>query len=131
MALTPFFNNVLMVLLLAGGVLIPIGDRHVLRLSGSGRGNNVPERRRRRDIRSGCRPDFGPGFWPECRRDEHCDIISGFIASGVGTSLIVGGIFGAAGVILLGAIGGFIWKIVQPPQNQPSRIQVRLCTETD
>jgi len=115
MALTPFFNNVLMVLLLAGAVLIPIG-------TGMYYGYLAPgEETMFQSVVGGALTGLVVGLILGAAFGLNAVVMStatsflGSLASGIGTSLILGGIFGAAGVIL-GAVGGLIWKIVQPSE---------------
>jgi hypothetical protein len=115
MALTPFFDRILMVLLLAGAVLIPIGV-------GMYYGYLAPgEETMFQSIAGGALSGLVAGIILGLAFGVNAAVMSaassflGSIASGVGTSLIVGGIFGAAGAIL-GAIGGVIWKLIQRPE---------------
>jgi hypothetical protein len=115
MALTPFFDNVLMVLLLAGAILIPIG-------TGMYYGYLAPgEETMFQSVVGGALSGLVVGLILGLAFGLNAFVMSaatsflGSVASGVGTSLIVGGIFGAVGAVL-GAIGGIIWKIIQRPE---------------
>jgi hypothetical protein len=115
MALTPFFNSVLMVLLVAGGILIPLG-------TGMYYGYLAPgEETMFQSVVGGAISGLivglilGIAFGLNAAVMSSASSFLGSLASGIGTSLIVGGIFGAVGAIL-GAIGGVIWKIVQPQE---------------
>jgi hypothetical protein len=114
-ALTPFFNNVLLVLLLAGIILVPLGG-------GLYYGYLAPgEETMSQSVLGGALSGLGAGIIVGLAFGLNAVVMSaagsflGSIASGVGTSLIAGGIFGAVGAIL-GAIGGIIWKVVQKPE---------------
>ena len=116
MSLTPFFDNVLMVLLLAGGILIPIG-------TGMYYGYLAPgEETMFQSIVGGTISGLivglilGMAFGLNAFVMSSATSFLGSVASGVGTTLVVGGIFGAAGAIL-GAVGGVLWKIVQRPET--------------
>ena len=116
MSLTPFFDNVLMVLLLAGGILIPIG-------TGMYYGYLAPgEETMFQSIVGGTISGLIVGLILGLAFGLNAFVMSsatsflGSVASGVGTTLVVGGIFGAAGAIL-GAVGGVLWKIVQRPET--------------
>lgn len=114
MALTPFFDNVLLVLLLAGAILIPVG-------TGMYYGYLAPgEETMFQSVIGGAISGLVVGLILGLAFGLNAFVMSslpflGSLASGVGTSLIVGGIFGAVGAIL-GAIGGVIWKFIQQPE---------------
>lgn len=115
LALTPFFNNVLLVLLLAGIVLVPLGG-------GLYYGYLAPgEETMTQSVVGGALSGLGAGiilgiaFGLNAVVMNAAGSILGSIASGIGTSLIAGGILGAVGAIL-GAIGGIVWKVVQQPE---------------
>ncbi len=115
MALTPFFDNVLMVLLVAGIILIPIG-------TGMYYGYLAPgEETMFQSVVGGALSGLVVGIILGLAFGLNAVVMStatsflGSIASGIGTSLVVGGIFGAIGAIL-GAIGGIFWKVVQKPE---------------
>jgi len=115
MALTPFFDNVLMVLLLAGGILIPVG-------TGMYYGYLAPgEETMFQSVVGGAISGLVVGLILGLAFGLNAFVMStatsflGSIASGVGTSLIVGGLFGAVGAVL-GAVGGVIWKVIQRPE---------------
>jgi hypothetical protein len=116
MALTPFFNTVLTVLLIAGGILIPLG-------TGMYYGYLAPgEETMFQSVFGGAISGLIVGLILGVAFGLNAIVMSaatsflGSIASGIGTSLIVGGIFGAVGAVL-GAIGGVIWKFVQRPET--------------
>lgn len=115
MALTPFFDNVLMVLLLAGAILIPIG-------TGIYYGHLAPgEETMFQSIVGGALSGLVVGLILGLAFGLNAFVMSqatsflGSVASGVGTTLIIGGLFGVVGAIL-GAIGGVVWKIIQRPE---------------
>ncbi len=115
-ALTPFFDNVLILLLFAGIILIPVG-------SGMYYGYLAPgEETMSQSFVGGALSGLGVGIILGLAFGLNAAVMSaatsflGSLASGAGTSLIVGGVFGVAGAIL-GAIGGIIWKIVQGPES--------------
>jgi hypothetical protein len=115
MSLTPFFDNVLLVLLIAGGILIPLG-------MGMYYGYLAPgEETMFQSVVGGAISGLIVGLILGLAFGLNAIVMSsatsfiGSLASGVGTSLVIGGIFGAIGAIL-GAVGGVIWKVVQPPE---------------
>ena len=114
MSLTPFFDNVLMVLLLVGGILIPIG-------TGMYYGYLAPgEETMFQSVVGGAISGLVVGLILGLAFGLNAFVMSslpflGSLASGIGTSLIVGGIFGVVGAIL-GAVGGLIWKFIQKPE---------------
>lgn len=115
MALTPFFDNVLLFVLLISAVLVPIG-------TGMYYGHLAPgEETMGQSIVGGALSGLvvgiilGIAFGLNAAVMGAATSFLGSIASGVGTSLIVGGIFGAAGAIL-GALGGVAWKVIQPAE---------------
>ena len=116
MSLTPFSDNVLMVLLLAGGILIPIG-------TGMYYGYLAPgEETMFQSIVGGTISGLIVGLILGLAFGLNAFVMSsatsflGSVESGVGTTLVVGGFFGAAGA-MLGAVGGVLWKIVQRPET--------------
>jgi hypothetical protein len=115
MSLTPFFDSVLTVLLIAGGILIPLG-------TGMYYGYLAPgEETMFQSVVGGAISGLIVGLILGLAFGLNAIVMStatsflGSLASGIGTSLVVGGIFGAMGAIL-GAVGGVIWKIVQPQE---------------
>lgn len=115
MALTPFFDNILMVLLLAGAVLIPIGTGMYYGYLAPGEETMI------QSVVGGAISGLivglilGLAFGLNAFVMSQAQSFLGSLASGVGTSLVIGGIFGAAGAVL-GAIGGVIWKVIQRPE---------------
>ncbi|MFN2136415.1 MAG: hypothetical protein ACK2UK_10705 [Candidatus Promineifilaceae bacterium] len=116
MALTPFFNGVLLVLLLIGIVLIPL-------FSGMYYGKLAPgEETMLQSIVGGGITGviigliLGLAFGLNEFVMSTATTFMGSVASGIGTSILVGGVFAAAGAIL-GALGGVIWKMVQKPEQ--------------
>ncbi|MFL7837541.1 MAG: hypothetical protein ACK2T4_09200 [Candidatus Promineifilaceae bacterium] len=115
MSLTPFFNTILTVMLIAGGVLIPLG-------TGMYYGYLAPgEETMFQSVVGGAISGLIVGLILGLAFGLNAFVMStassflGSLASGVGTSLIIGGIFGAIGAVL-GALGGVIWKVIQPPE---------------
>jgi hypothetical protein len=107
MSLTPFFNTILTVMLIAGGVLIPLG-------TGMYYGYLAPgEETMFQSVVGGAISGLIVGL--NAFVMSTASSVLGSLASGVGTSLIIGGIFGAIGAVL-GALGGVIWKVIQPPE---------------
>jgi hypothetical protein len=115
MALTPFFNSVLTVLLVAGGILIPLGTGMYYGYLAPGEETMI------QSVVGGAISGLivglilGIAFGLNAVVMSSASSFLGSLASGIGTSLIVGGIFGAVGAIL-GAVGGIIWKVVQPQE---------------
>ncbi len=116
MALTPFFDNVMMVLLVAGGILIPVG-------TGMYYGYLAPgEETMFQSLVGGALAGLVVGLILGLAFGLNALVMSaatsflGSVAGAVGTSLIVGGIFGAVGAVL-GAVGGILWKIIQPAET--------------
>lgn len=114
-SLTPFFNNVLLVLLLAGGVLIPIGVGMYYGYLAPGHETMI------QSVIGGALSGLVVGLILGVAFGLNAFVMSaattflGSLASSVGTSLVAGGIFGAAGAVL-GAVGGILWKIIQPSE---------------
>jgi hypothetical protein len=123
MALTPFFNNVLMVLLAAGAILIPIG-------TGAYYGYLAPgEETMLQSVVGGALSGLvvgiilGLAFGLNAVVMSSATTLLGSIASGAGATLVMGGILGAAGAVL-GAVGGIIWKIIQRPEEAQPEVEV-------
>jgi hypothetical protein len=115
-SLTPFFNNILTVLLLAGVVIIPVGVGMYYGYLAPGHetmGQSI--------IGGGISGliaglILGFAFGLNAFVMSTAPSFLGSMAAGAGTTLIIGGLFGAFGAVM-GAIGGVIWKFVQPAES--------------
>ena len=118
LALTPFFNNVLLVLLLVGIILIPIGGGMYYGRLAPGFENAFQA------IVGGALAGLSAGFILGMAFGLNSFMLTTVtagllpgLASSAGVFLITGGLMAVAGSIL-GGIGGLLWRFMEPsPAN--------------
>lgn len=122
LALTPFLDNVLLVLLLASALLIPFG-------AGLYYGHLAPGVESSfQSIVGGALSGLLAGFILGLAfafnsfmlTTVTTGLLGQALASSAGVFLITGGILGMAGAIL-GGIGGLVWRFVQRPSMPPTQ----------
>jgi hypothetical protein len=114
LALTPFFDNLITVLMLAGAVIIPLG-------AGLGYGYLAPgEETMAQSTVGGALSGLVAGIILGIAVGINAFMLAGLstgllgyaIVGGVGVTIVVAAIFGLFAAIM-GAIGGVLWQIVQ------------------
>lgn len=115
-SLTPFFDNILLVLLIAGALLVPIG-------AGMYYGYLAPgEESSFQSIVGGALSGLLAGFIlglafglnTLLRTTITTGLLGAAIAGSAGVFIMTGGILGVVGAIL-GGVGGLLWKFTQRP----------------
>lgn len=121
LALTPFLDNILLVLLLASALIIPFGAGLYYGYLAPGEENSLQSIIG--GALSGLLAGFILGLAFAFNSFMLTTVTSGLLgqalASGAGVFMITGGILGVAGAIL-GGIGGLVWQFVQRPSTPTS-----------
>jgi len=121
LALTPFFDNFLLVLLSVSALLIPIGAGMYYGYLAPGEENSF------QSILGGALAGLVAGFIlglavglsSFMTTTYLTGLLGQAIVSSAGVFLITGGLMAVAGAIL-GGIGGLVWRFVQRPTTGPS-----------